>query len=247
MVVARIVFACSRFPLGRKEIPLLLYSLTRRDRPCCYAIARLIRSKLLIRDVRSPLSLVHKTPLAPLLSPFVLLGCLVAWLLGQVYDEFVDKVTQQAKKLRQGPVLGEDTVDVGAMVMPAQLEIVQVNAGFMLIGVYLTRWTRIFVVNVLSRIWSCCFVSRTVPQNGASEEIREDAAIIRFSTLSPLFYHHVASFLRALDWLFFGILVWWRSVRDLFVICSRTVRDLFVVCSRFVPVHSVPLYRAAPL
>lgn len=44
----------------------------------------------------------------------------------QVYDQFVARVTELTKKLRQGPVLGKETVDCGAMVMPAQLDIVQV-------------------------------------------------------------------------------------------------------------------------
>ncbi|CAN0519539.1 unnamed protein product, partial [Scytosiphon promiscuus] len=43
----------------------------------------------------------------------------------QVYDRFVARATELAGKLRQGPVLGKDTVDCGAMVMPAQLDIVQ--------------------------------------------------------------------------------------------------------------------------
>ncbi|CAM9454382.1 unnamed protein product [Ascophyllum nodosum] len=43
----------------------------------------------------------------------------------KVYDRFVSKVTELAKGLRQGPVLGKDPVDCGAMVMPAQLDIVQ--------------------------------------------------------------------------------------------------------------------------
>lgn len=46
--------------------------------------------------------------------------------LKQVYDRFVARVTELAGKLRQGPVLGKETVDCGAMVMPAQLDIVQV-------------------------------------------------------------------------------------------------------------------------
>lgn len=45
----------------------------------------------------------------------------------QVYDRFVARVTELAGKLRQGPVLGKETVDCGAMVMPAQLDIVQVR------------------------------------------------------------------------------------------------------------------------
>lgn len=44
----------------------------------------------------------------------------------QVYDRFVARATELARKLRQGPVLGKETVDCGAMVMPAQLDIVQV-------------------------------------------------------------------------------------------------------------------------
>ena len=36
---------------------------------------------------------------------------------------------QQVSKFRQGPPLGSDIVDCGAMVMPRQLEIVQVGVG----------------------------------------------------------------------------------------------------------------------
>lgn len=43
----------------------------------------------------------------------------------KVYDTFVARVTELASNLRQGPVLGGETVDCGAMVMPAQLDIVQ--------------------------------------------------------------------------------------------------------------------------
>ncbi|CAN0468347.1 unnamed protein product, partial [Discosporangium mesarthrocarpum] len=43
----------------------------------------------------------------------------------QIYDELVSKVAEIAKNLRQGPVLGNEPVDCGAMVMPAQLDIVQ--------------------------------------------------------------------------------------------------------------------------
>ncbi|CAB1116703.1 ALDH [Ectocarpus sp. CCAP 1310/34] len=43
----------------------------------------------------------------------------------KVYDRFVARVTELASKLRQGPVLGPESVDCGAMVMPAQLDIVQ--------------------------------------------------------------------------------------------------------------------------
>jgi len=42
-----------------------------------------------------------------------------------LYDEFVDKAARLAGALRQGPPLGGDPVDCGAMVMPAQLDIVQ--------------------------------------------------------------------------------------------------------------------------
>lgn len=47
----------------------------------------------------------------------------------QVYDRFVARVTELTAKLRQGPVLAGETVDCGAMVMPAQLDIVQVSGG----------------------------------------------------------------------------------------------------------------------
>ncbi|CAM9681655.1 unnamed protein product, partial [Choristocarpus tenellus] len=43
----------------------------------------------------------------------------------KVYNDLVTRVTQRAQNLRQGPVLGSEVVDCGAMVMPAQLDIVQ--------------------------------------------------------------------------------------------------------------------------
>jgi acyl-CoA reductase-like NAD-dependent aldehyde dehydrogenase len=41
-----------------------------------------------------------------------------------VYDEFVDKVTENIRKLRQGPPTGVGAVDVGAVTFPPQLELV---------------------------------------------------------------------------------------------------------------------------
>jgi acyl-CoA reductase-like NAD-dependent aldehyde dehydrogenase len=41
-----------------------------------------------------------------------------------VYDEFVGKVTEQIQALRQGPPQGVGSVDVGAVIFPPQLEIV---------------------------------------------------------------------------------------------------------------------------
>jgi acyl-CoA reductase-like NAD-dependent aldehyde dehydrogenase len=41
-----------------------------------------------------------------------------------VYDEFVQKVTDNVRKLRQGESTGAGTVDVGAVTFPPQLEIV---------------------------------------------------------------------------------------------------------------------------
>jgi len=41
-----------------------------------------------------------------------------------VYDEFVQKVTENVRKLRQGTPAGVGTVDVGAVTFPPQLEIV---------------------------------------------------------------------------------------------------------------------------
>ena len=42
-----------------------------------------------------------------------------------VYDEFVAKVTEKTKALRQGPPDGAGSIDVGAMTFPPQLEIVE--------------------------------------------------------------------------------------------------------------------------
>jgi acyl-CoA reductase-like NAD-dependent aldehyde dehydrogenase len=41
-----------------------------------------------------------------------------------VYDEFVEKVTDNIRQLRQGPPAGAGSVDVGAVIFPPQLEIV---------------------------------------------------------------------------------------------------------------------------
>jgi acyl-CoA reductase-like NAD-dependent aldehyde dehydrogenase len=41
-----------------------------------------------------------------------------------VYDEFVQRVTDTVKSLRQGPPTGEGTVDIGAVIFPPQIEIV---------------------------------------------------------------------------------------------------------------------------
>jgi acyl-CoA reductase-like NAD-dependent aldehyde dehydrogenase len=41
-----------------------------------------------------------------------------------VYDQFVARVTDQVRALRQGPPAGEGTVDVGAIIFPPQIEIV---------------------------------------------------------------------------------------------------------------------------
>jgi acyl-CoA reductase-like NAD-dependent aldehyde dehydrogenase len=42
-----------------------------------------------------------------------------------VYDEFVAKVTEKTKALRQGPPDGAGSIDVGAMTFPPQIEIVE--------------------------------------------------------------------------------------------------------------------------
>jgi acyl-CoA reductase-like NAD-dependent aldehyde dehydrogenase len=42
-----------------------------------------------------------------------------------VYDAFVSRVVEKAKKLRQGAPLGDRTVDCGAMTMPRQLDILE--------------------------------------------------------------------------------------------------------------------------
>jgi len=43
----------------------------------------------------------------------------------RVHDEFVEKVVRVVSQLRQGPPLGPQPVDVGAMVTPQQLDIIQ--------------------------------------------------------------------------------------------------------------------------
>ncbi|MGE0784639.1 MAG: aldehyde dehydrogenase family protein [Sandaracinaceae bacterium] len=42
-----------------------------------------------------------------------------------IYDAFVRRVTEEVSALRQGPPLGEDPVDVGAVVSPQQVEIIE--------------------------------------------------------------------------------------------------------------------------
>ncbi len=42
-----------------------------------------------------------------------------------VYDEFVRRVTDNVRALRQGPPTGEGTVDVGAVIFPPQIEVVE--------------------------------------------------------------------------------------------------------------------------
>ncbi|HZU61023.1 MAG TPA: aldehyde dehydrogenase family protein [Solirubrobacteraceae bacterium] len=42
-----------------------------------------------------------------------------------VYDRFVDKVTENVKRLRQGPPAGRASVDVGAVTFPPQMEVVE--------------------------------------------------------------------------------------------------------------------------
>ena len=70
--------------------------------------------------------------------PFAPFIC--ARLLKHVYDRFVARVTELTKKLRQGPVLGKETVDCGAMVMPAQLDIVQVQQYMLYRMCLILRW-----------------------------------------------------------------------------------------------------------
>jgi acyl-CoA reductase-like NAD-dependent aldehyde dehydrogenase len=51
-----------------------------------------------------------------------------AYVEAPVYDEFVEKVTSQVRKLRQGPPSGgEGTVDVGAVIFPPQIDIVDAH------------------------------------------------------------------------------------------------------------------------
>src|SRR3954447_3790662 len=48
-----------------------------------------------------------------------------AYVEAPVYDEFVNKVSQKAKALRQGPPHGAGSIDVGAITFPPQLDIVE--------------------------------------------------------------------------------------------------------------------------
>ncbi|HEY8378213.1 MAG TPA: aldehyde dehydrogenase family protein [Nannocystis sp.] len=55
-------------------------------------------------------------------------ACMAAeriYVFDEVYDEFVAAITAIVKELRQGPPLGGELVDVGAMTMPAQVDIVE--------------------------------------------------------------------------------------------------------------------------
>ena len=54
--------------------------------------------------------------------------CLAAeriYVFDAIYDQFVARVTELAGQLRQGPPLTGEVVDVGAMTMPAQLDVVE--------------------------------------------------------------------------------------------------------------------------
>jgi acyl-CoA reductase-like NAD-dependent aldehyde dehydrogenase len=44
-----------------------------------------------------------------------------------IYDEFVERVTETVRKLRQGPPTAQGTVDVGAVIFPPQLDIVDAH------------------------------------------------------------------------------------------------------------------------
>jgi acyl-CoA reductase-like NAD-dependent aldehyde dehydrogenase len=44
-----------------------------------------------------------------------------------VYDEFVSRVTEKVRELRQGPPAGPGSVDVGAIIFPPQLEIIDAH------------------------------------------------------------------------------------------------------------------------
>jgi acyl-CoA reductase-like NAD-dependent aldehyde dehydrogenase len=48
-----------------------------------------------------------------------------AYVEAPVYDEFVRRVADNIQALRQGPPTGEGTVDIGAMIYPPQIEIVE--------------------------------------------------------------------------------------------------------------------------
>jgi acyl-CoA reductase-like NAD-dependent aldehyde dehydrogenase len=50
-----------------------------------------------------------------------------AYVESPVYDEFVERVTDNVRKLRQGPPTGEGTVEVGAVIFPPQLDIVDAH------------------------------------------------------------------------------------------------------------------------
>ena len=52
-----------------------------------------------------------------------------AYVEAPVYDEFVRRVTDVVRSLRQGPPTGEGTVDVGAVIFPPQIEIVEAHVN----------------------------------------------------------------------------------------------------------------------
>jgi acyl-CoA reductase-like NAD-dependent aldehyde dehydrogenase len=47
------------------------------------------------------------------------------YVFADVYDAFVERALEEVQALRQGPPLGESVVDIGAMTMPRQLDIIQ--------------------------------------------------------------------------------------------------------------------------
>ncbi len=44
-----------------------------------------------------------------------------------IFDEFVQRVTDNVAKLRQGPSAGDGTIDVGAVIFPPQLEVIEAH------------------------------------------------------------------------------------------------------------------------
>jgi acyl-CoA reductase-like NAD-dependent aldehyde dehydrogenase len=67
---------------------------------------------------------------AAMAGAFIAAGqnCLAAermFVFDAIYDDFERRVVELASQLRQGPPLGEEVVDVGALVTPAQLDIVE--------------------------------------------------------------------------------------------------------------------------
>jgi len=97
--------------------------------------APLLKPVILELGGKDPLVLCEDASLRDVL-PMVMRGCYQncgqnccgverVYVYEAIYEEFLDMAQREVNQLRQGPVLGKDPVDCGAMVMPAQIDLIQ--------------------------------------------------------------------------------------------------------------------------